>query len=72
MSNTSITYLVAGCAAVFSLAAWVAWVLVPAVGSYSRLWERLVAGLLSLYVLAAFLLAGTGIGAALLWYYDEI
>jgi hypothetical protein len=31
-----------------------------------------VATVLSLYVLAAFAMAGGGLGAAILWYYDEI
>jgi hypothetical protein len=35
-------------------------------------WERLVAVVLSLYILAAFALAGSALGAAILWYYDEI
>ena len=46
--------------------------LVPAWTSYSRVWERLAATLLSLYILAAFALAGSGLGAAILWYYDEL
>ena len=72
MSNTQITYLIAACAALFSLIAWAAWVLIPAVTSYAKIWERLLAGLLSVYVLAAFVVAGGGIGAAILWYYDEV
>lgn len=72
MSNTQITYLIAGAAVAGSLAAWVALVVVPAWTSYSRLWERLVAVVLSVYVLAAFLLAGVGLGALVLYYYDEI
>jgi hypothetical protein len=72
MSNTSITYVVAGLAGVLSLALWGVWILWPAVSAYSRLWERFVAGFLSLYVLAAFLVAGAGAGAAVLWYYDRV
>ena len=34
--------------------------------------SALAATLLSLYILAAFALAGSGLGAAILWYYDEI
>jgi hypothetical protein len=45
---------------------------VPAWTSYSRLWERLVALVASVYVLAAFVLAGVGLGALVLYYYDEI
>lgn len=72
MSNTDITYLVAAAAGVLSLAAWVGLVVVPAWSSYSRLWERLVAVVLSVYVLAAFVLLGVGVGALVLYYYDEI
>ena len=72
MTSQSWTYLIAGIAAGLSLIAWGALVLVPAWTSYSRLWERLVATVLSVYVLAAFVLAGSGLGAAILWYYNEI
>jgi hypothetical protein len=69
MSTTAITYLVAACAGVFSLAAYGVWVLVPAWTAYSRLWERLAAAFLSLYVLLAFVGAGlaAGIGVIFLW-----
>ena len=66
------TAVIAGAAAGISLIAWVLLVLVPAWTSYSRVWERLAATVLSLYVLGAFALAGSGLGAAILWYYDEI
>ena len=59
-------------AAGISVIAWALLVLVPAWTSYSRVWERLAATLLSLYILAAFALAGSGLGAAILWYYDEL
>ena len=72
MSNTTWTYVIAGTAAGLSVIAWAALVLVPAWTSFSRVWERIVATILSLYILAAFALAGTGLGAAILWYYDEI
>ena len=72
MSNESIIYLVAACSGVFGLAAYVGLIIVPAWTPYSRVWERLAATVLSLYVLGAFALAGSGLGAAILWYYDEI
>jgi hypothetical protein len=71
MSNTSITYLVGACAGVFSLAAFTAWVLVPAWSSYSRMWERVTAVVLSFYVLAAFVGAGIAAGAAVIWFWDS-
>jgi hypothetical protein len=45
---------------------------VPAWTSYWRLRDRLVAVVLSVYVLAAFVLAGAGVGAVVLWYYDRL
>ncbi len=65
MSNNAVIALVAGCAGIFSFSAWVGLVLVPAWSSYGRWWERVVATVLSLYVLAALVglgaLAGYGV-----------
>jgi hypothetical protein len=72
MSNTSITYLVGACAGVFSMAAFAAWVLVPAWTAYSRAWERVAAVFLSLYVFAAFVGIGIAGGAAVIWFWDSL
>lgn len=72
MSNTSITYLVGACAGVFSLAAFSAWIVVPAWNSYSRGWERVGALFLSLYVGAAFVGLGIAGGAAVIWFWDRL
>jgi hypothetical protein len=72
MSNTSITYLVGACAGVFSLAAFTAWILVPAWTAYSRTWERVAALALSLYVLAAFVGLGIAVGAVIIYFWDQI
>lgn len=72
MSNQSITYLVAAVSGVFGLAAYAAWILVPAWNSYSRLWERMAAAVLSLYVLVALLGLGVVGGAAVVWFWDRI
>ena len=72
MSNTSITYLVGACAGVFSVAAFAAWVLVPAWTAYSRAWERVAAVFLSLYVFAAFVGIGIAGGAAEIWFWDSL
>jgi hypothetical protein len=72
MSNQTWTYIAIGSAAGVSLIAWLALVLVPAWTSFSRVWERLVATVLSLYVLAAFVGAGLMLGGAFLWYFDEL
>jgi hypothetical protein len=63
MSRTTINDLVAVCAATFGLALYAGLILVPAWTAYSRLWERLAATVLSLYVLAVFV--GAGVAGAL-------
>ena len=65
------TYIIAGAAAGISLIAWITLVVVPAWKSYWRLRDRLVATVLSVYILAAFVLAGAGVGAAALWYFSD-
>jgi hypothetical protein len=72
VSNQSITYLVGACCAVFALAAYVGFILVPAWTAYSRIWERMAAAVLSLYVLAAFVALGGAGGAAIVWFWDRI
>ena len=72
MSNETWTYIAIGAAGAISVAAWAALILGPAVGSFTRVWERLVAVVLSLYVLAAFVLVGLLLGGAFLWYFDEL
>ena len=67
MSTTAITDLVAVCAGVFGFALYVGLILVPVWGSYSRMWERLAATVLSLYVLAV--LVGAGVLGALAFIY---
>ncbi len=63
MSRTAINDLVAVCAGVFGLALYAGLILVPTWSAYSRLWERVAASILSLYVLAV--LVGTGVAGAL-------
>ena len=72
MSNQDVTYLVVAGAGALSLVAWIALVLVPAWTAYSRVWERFAATVLSLYVLAAFVALGAGIGGVFLWYFDQL
>jgi hypothetical protein len=72
MTDRQITYAVIGGAALVSLVAWLILIAVPAWTSYWRLRDRLVAVVLSVYILAAFVIAGAGVGAAVLWYYDRL
>jgi hypothetical protein len=52
-------------------AGYIAFILVPAVGSYGRLWEKVAAGFLSLYALAVLVGIGAAIGFAIVWSYDS-
>jgi hypothetical protein len=73
MTNTAITHLVGACLGVFGLAAFVWLVLVPAVQSYSRAWERVAAAFLSLYILVAFVGVGIALGAWVsLWVWPRV
>jgi hypothetical protein len=63
MSRSTINELVAGGAGVFGLALYTGLILVPVWTSYTRLWERVAAAVLSFYVLAV--LIGVGVVGAL-------
>jgi hypothetical protein len=67
MSRTTINELVAVCAGTFGLALYAGMILVPAWTAYTRLWERVAATVLTLYVLAV--IVGIGVGAALAFVY---
>ncbi|HUO74454.1 MAG TPA: hypothetical protein VMU39_27025 [Solirubrobacteraceae bacterium] len=64
MSNQNITYLVGACMGVLALVAFSMLVVVPAVTAYRKVWQRVAAVILSLYVLAA--LVGVGVLAGAL------
>jgi len=70
--DDQITYAVVGLAALVSLVAWVLLILIPAWKSYWRLRERVLAAVMSVYILAAFMGMGACIGAAFLYYYDRL
>jgi hypothetical protein len=72
MFEDQFTYIVVGAAVVVSLVAGLAFIAVPAWRSYWRLQERLLAVVMSIYVLAAFVLVGAGAGGLFLWYYDRL
>lgn len=65
-------YLLFGAAGLVSLVAFVGLILVPALGSYGRLWEKAAAGVLSLVVLAALVVIGVVVGLAVVYYYNDL
>ncbi len=64
--------LIFGGAGLISLLAFAALILVPAVGSFGRTWEKATAALLSLLVLLALVGLGVAIGVAIVYYWDSI
>jgi len=65
-------YLLFGGAAVISLLAFTALILMPAMASYGRTWEKATAAVLSLFVLAALVLIGVAIGVAIVFFWEDI
>jgi hypothetical protein len=72
MSNETIIYVVAISSGVIALLAYVGLILIPAWTAYSRIWERVAASFLTLYVLAGFAILGAAGGAAIIWFWDRI
>lgn len=67
----SSTQIVIGLAGALALLCYVALILVPAIRCYGRVWEKLAAGVLTLYVLGTLLGIGAAIGLAVVWTYDQ-
>lgn len=65
-------YLLFGAAGLVTLVAFVTLILVPALSSYGRVWEKAAAGFLSLFVLVALVVVGVVIGLAVVYYYNDI
>jgi hypothetical protein len=72
LARISNDYLLFGGAGLISVVAFVGLILVPAMGSYGRIWEKAAAGFLSLFVLAVLVLVGVAIGVAIVYYYNDI
>jgi hypothetical protein len=66
VTNTTITYIVAAGCGVLGLIAFIMLLVVPAVTAYRRPMEKVVAVVLSFYVLAAFVGAGVVLGALII------
>jgi len=68
LSTTELTIAVA---AGIVGAGYLAFILAPAVAAYGRVWERIAAGFLTLYILGTLLGIGGAIGLAVVWSYDR-
>jgi hypothetical protein len=65
-------YFLFGAAGLVSLVAFVVLILVPALSSYGRIWEKAAAGFLSVFVLVALVVIGVVLGLAIVYYYNDI
>jgi len=65
-------YVLFGVTGFVCLTAFVGLILVPAVGSYGRIWEKAVAGLLSIFVLAALIVIGVVLGLVVVLKYNTL
>ena len=72
MSTTATTYLIGAVVGVTSIGLWAWLIAAPAFTAYARWWQRIASVVMSVYVLAAFVVAGGLIAAIFLWYYDRI
>jgi hypothetical protein len=52
-------------------AAYLSLIVAPAWRCYGRVWEKVAASFLTLFILATLLGMGTGIGLAVVWTYDQ-
>ena len=65
-------YYLFGGAGLLSLVAFAALILVPAIGSFGRTWEKATAIFISVFVLIALLAIGVALGIAIVYYWDDI
>ena len=61
-----------GAAGLLSVLAFAALILVPAMGSFGRTWEKATAVLVSVFVLLALLAIGIALGVAIVYFWDDI
>ena len=65
-------YLLFGGAGLISLVAFAALILVPAIGSFGRTWEKATAAAVSIVVLAALIAVGVAVGVAIVYFWPDI
>lgn len=69
--DLSLVNITIAMAAGVGVAGYVAYILVPAWGSYGRTWERVAASFLTLFILITLLGIGLAIGLSIVWFYDS-
>jgi hypothetical protein len=69
--DLSTTELAIALAAGIAGAAYIFFILTPAIRAYGRVWERIAAGFLTLYIAGTMLGIGAVVGLAVVWSYDR-
>ena len=72
MGGMSAEVMIFAGAGLITLVAFTTLILVPAIGSFSRGWEKATAAALSLIVLVALVGLGLAIGVAIVYYWDDL
>lgn len=67
LTPTEISLILAG---TITAICYVVFIVAPAWASYGRVWERIAASVLTLFILASVLMVGIVLGAAVVWTYD--
>ena len=67
VSPTELSIMIAGA---ITLISYGVFIVAPAWASYGRVWERVAASVLTLFILASVLMVGIVLGAAVVWTYD--
>jgi hypothetical protein len=57
-------------AAAITLITYLVFIVAPAWASYGRVWERIAASVLTVFILASVVMVGVLVGAAVVWTYD--
>jgi hypothetical protein len=65
------TQISVGAGALVALVAYGALIVAPAWASYGRVWERIAASFMTLFILATLVGLGAGLGAAIVWSWDR-
>ena len=71
MLGFTVTQITLALAAGLTASCYVGLILLPALGCYGRLWEKVAAGFLTLFMLVTLVGVGTAIGLAIVWSYDR-
>ena len=68
ITGTNVVLVLAG---VLVLVGYFGLIVAPACASYSRLWEKAAAAVLTVFILLGLVVTGAAIGTALIWSYDR-